>query len=102
LNSFAACKSHTQPTNQPTNQKKKKKQKNSHKSVDKNIVLSQMSKIQYEKGFNVGIDLELLQTGTTEQPDLLNLAHLAQPEHLKLVLVLLLEMLVPQLLLLLS
>jgi hypothetical protein len=37
--------------------------------------------------------LELLETGATEQQDLLNLA------HLKLLLVLLLEMLVPQLLL---
>jgi hypothetical protein len=100
LNSFAACQSHTQPTNQPTNQKKKKKEKNSHKSVYKNIVLTQMSKIQYEKGFNGGYRLELLQTGTTEQPGLLNLAHLTLPEHLKLLLVLLLEMLVPQLLLL--
>jgi hypothetical protein len=41
--------------------------------------------------------LELLETGTTEQPDLLNLAHSTLPEHLKLVVVLLLEMLVPQL-----
>jgi hypothetical protein len=39
-----------------------------------------------------------LETGTTEQPDLLNLAHLTLQEHLKLLLVLLLEMLVPQLL----
>jgi hypothetical protein len=42
--------------------------------------------------------LEFLETGTTEQADLINLAHLTLPKHLKLVLVLLLEMLVPQLL----
>jgi hypothetical protein len=46
--------------------------------------------------------LELLETGTTEQPDLLNLAHLTLPEHLKLLLLVLLEMVMAQLMLLLG
>jgi hypothetical protein len=93
----------THPTNQPTNQPKEKEKtkKFSQVCLQEYCFVTDV-KDSIRKRIQCGYRLELLQTGTTEQPDLLNLAHLTLPEHLKLLLVLLLEMLVPQLLLLLS
>jgi hypothetical protein len=84
----------THPTNQP-------------KEKEKTKILTSLSTIilfvidvedSLRKRIQCGYRLEFLETGTTEQADLINLAHLTLPEHLKLLVVLLLEMLVPQLL----
>jgi hypothetical protein len=88
----------THPTNQPT-KRKRKKQKFSQVRLQEYCFVTDV-KDSIRKRIQCGYRLELLETGTTEQPHLLNLAHLTLPEHLKLLVVLLLEMLVPQLLLL--
>jgi hypothetical protein len=87
----------THPTNRPT-KRKRKKQKFSQICLQEYCFVTDV-KDSIRKRIQCGYRLELLETGTTEQPDLLNIEHLTLPEHLKLVLVLLLEMLVPKLLL---